>query len=211
MRNIPLFTTENGLASLTLEEIPYKSCAYVRIQSTVDGAAFLKECADFCVAVGAEHVYATGDGAEKYPLYNSILQMCRSKAGMPDTDAVLCGVREDTLEKWRDIYNRKMFGVSNAATMTVNKAKSAHKDGGCYFVYRGDLLLGIGMVSGGMISALAAVVSGAGRDVLLALCRAVESDTVCVEFSSTNTTAIKLYNKLGFAEKCCVADWYQII
>ena len=35
MRNIPVFTTEFGVASLILKEIPYKGTAYVRLQSSL--------------------------------------------------------------------------------------------------------------------------------------------------------------------------------
>ena len=211
MRNIPLFTTENGIASLTLEEIPYKSCAYIRIQAASNQEVFIKECADFCVAVGAEHVYATGAGAENYPHCNNVVQMFRTVSNLPDTDAVVCSVREDTLEQWRNIYNRRMCDVSNAATMTVTKAKEVFKSGGCYFVYKNDCLLGIGMITDRMINAIATVVPGTGKDVLIALCRAAQGETVCVEVSDTNLRAMKLYQQLGFTKKIHVADWYKII
>lgn len=210
MRNIPVFTTQNGVASLTLEEIPYKGCAYVRVQDSSDTEAFLQECTDFCVAVGAGRVYATGVGADKYPFYTSIVQMQQSITDIPDTDATLCPVQNSTLEQWRNIYNLRMADVTNAATMTISKAQKALEDGSCYFVYKGDCMLGIGMVSGNTINALASVVPGSGTDILLALCQALEGGPVCVEVSSTNTRAVSLYKKLGFAEKCRVADWYQI-
>ena len=48
MRNIPVFTTENGVGSLVLQEIPYTGNAYVRIHDSVMPEAFLRECVDFC-------------------------------------------------------------------------------------------------------------------------------------------------------------------
>lgn len=211
MRNIPVFATQNGVASLTLEEIPYKSCAYVQVQDSSDTEVFLQECGDFCVAVGAEHVYATGIGADKYPLYTSILQMHRPIADILNTDAILCPVEYSTLELWRSIYNAKMGDVSNASTMTIAKAKTALESGGCYFVYRGDCMLGIGMISEQTIEAIVSVKPGSGADILSALCQGLNSDFVCVEVSSTNEHAVNFYKKLGFIEKCHVSDWYQII
>lgn len=211
MRDIPVFTTENGVASLVLEEIPYKACAYIRVHDSSSPLDFLRECADFCVAVGARHIYATGKGADHYPLHNSILIMRREMDGLPDTDAKLCIVTDSTMELWRNIYNEKMADVDNAATMTIHKARIALQKEKAYLVYSGETLLGIGLVSGDTICALASVVSGSGADVLLALSRAVVSEVVSVEVSSTNARALRLYKKLGFVEDNRISEWYQII
>ena len=60
MRDFPIFTTEYGVASLFLKEIPYKNEAYIRIRDVQSG--FLKEhlaeCVSFCRMAGAERVYA---------------------------------------------------------------------------------------------------------------------------------------------------------
>ena len=60
MKNIPMFTTENGVASLILQEIPYRREAYVHIRSTAAPEAFFRECVDFCKMAGAEKIYLTG-------------------------------------------------------------------------------------------------------------------------------------------------------
>ena len=54
MRDFPLFDTANGVGSIILKEVPYSGAAYIRMQSASDPGAFLKECLDFCVAVGAQ-------------------------------------------------------------------------------------------------------------------------------------------------------------
>ena len=67
MRDMPMFTTENGVASLTLNQIPYTKSAWIRIQNSVSPQALLEECIAFCKAVDAEYIYATGDSCcEKY-------------------------------------------------------------------------------------------------------------------------------------------------
>ena len=38
MRDFPIFSTETGVSSLTLKEIPYKKQAYIRIQDVQPGA-----------------------------------------------------------------------------------------------------------------------------------------------------------------------------
>lgn len=210
MKDIPFFTTENGVASITLEEIPYKGSAYIRIQATSEPTQFIKECADFCIAVGATHCFATGIGADQFPYHTSIIQMKRMRNDLPETDAAIFPVQRSTIEKWREIYNERMKDVPNAATMTLTKAKAQLEKGSCYFVHRRGVLLGIGSVHCDSIDAIASVQKGAGKDVLIALCRALSGDTVNVEVSSTNHVAIALYERLGFIKSRHLLDWYQI-
>ena len=85
MRDIPVFTTEYGVASLTLQDIPYRGTAYIKIQSTAQPKEFLDECVDFCIAAGAERVYAAGhDFLAAYPLHTALWQMsCPASACLP--------------------------------------------------------------------------------------------------------------------------------
>ena len=59
MKDIPVFTTENGVASLTLREIPYSRKAYFRIQSASDAAMLIKECVEY-LEKGAIHYCKKG-------------------------------------------------------------------------------------------------------------------------------------------------------
>lgn len=211
MRNIPMFTTELGTASLVLEEIPYKKIAYIRLQDSVDAVAFLNECAQFCCAAGAEAVYATGSGADAFPHYTTILHMSRDTRDLPITEAALFPLQQETLEQWISIYNNRMFNVPNAATMTRAKACDILKEGSGYFIHRDTTLLGVGVSGGRRIDTVVSVQPGAGRDVLLALCNALSESTVCVEVASINTRAIKLYESLGFIQNRVVDEWYKII
>ena len=56
MKNIPLFTSSYGLATLILKEISWNGRAYVLIRSVWNDqtAALLEECRGFCRAAGAE-------------------------------------------------------------------------------------------------------------------------------------------------------------
>ena len=70
MRDFPVFSTENGVGSLVLKEIPYNGAAYVTIHSSSFPTEFLNECVEFCRAVGARDVYAAGDDClRQYPLH----------------------------------------------------------------------------------------------------------------------------------------------
>lgn len=211
MQNIPLFTTENGVASLTLQEIPYTGKAYIRIQDASNPEMLLVECLDFCKAVGAARVYATGHNyLETYPLHITLIQMERQKAGLSETDACLFPVQEKTLEQFRGIYNEKMRNVSNAAYLSTVQAKEILKTGSGYFVHKNDRLLGIGVASGNTIETVISLVPGAGADVLLALANALFSEYVLLEVASDNNRAIKLYEKLGFIKTKEISRWYKI-
>lgn len=212
MRDIPVFTTQAGVASLTLKEIPYKGEAYVRIQDTLEPEKLLKECVQFCRAAGAERIYATGHKMlVNYPLHTAIWQMTCAKENLPQTDAALFPVQEKTLEKWRSIYNERMYDVPNSAAMTFLDGQEMLKKGDGYFVHRGDALLGIGKASGDTVDAVISVIPGSGQDVLLALCNALSGDRVTVEVASANTRAVKLYERLGFLLTAEISKWYKII
>lgn len=212
MRDIPVFTTATGVASLTLKEIPYKREAYIRIQETQEPDLLLKECVEFCRAAGAERIYATGhEILEKYPLHTAIWRMNRFLEGLPQTDAALFPVQDKTLEQWRGIYNERMMNVPNSATMTILDGQEMLKKGDGYFVHRGEALLGIGKASGETVDAVISVIPGSGEAVLLALCNALSGDRVCVDVASINKRAVNLYRRLGFIQTAELSRWFKII
>ena len=130
MRDFPVFTTENGVGSLVLKEIPYRGVAYITIRDSSEPTEFLNECADFCRAVGAQHVYASGHSIlESYPVYTSIVQMSASTEFIPETDAALFPVTEKTIVRWKNIYNERMKNVDNASYMSDQIALELLKTG----------------------------------------------------------------------------------
>lgn len=209
MKDIPVFDTENGVGSLSLREIPYRGEAYITVGDASDGEAFLKEAADFCVAVGAEKVYATGhSSAEAYPHYNTVLLLAADRDSLEQSDAMLFPVTEETAEKWRSFYNEKFLKVPNAATITGLDMDKIMKS--CYFVHRDGQLIGIGKAEGDRIGAIAAFRPGAGRAVVLALAHALPSDRVTIEVATANPKARTLYERLGFIAVEERIKWYEI-
>lgn len=212
MQNIPMFTTELGVATLILKEIPYSQIAYIILRDTAEPEAFLQECVSFCRIVGAERIYATGHMfLEQYPFYTAIWEMARSLENIPNTNACLMPVTEEKLEQWRKIYNQRMNDIPNAAYMSESDAKHMLQRGDGYFVHAEETLLGIGMVSGETIDAVISVVPGAGKDVLLALTHALFGDRVTLQVASENIRAVKLYEKLDFIKVSEVSRWYKIL
>lgn len=212
MRNIPVFSTDLGVASLVLDQIPYKQAAYVHIHDTAQPEEFIEECAQFCRAAGADRVYVASPAElEEYPVFTQVLQLVGSLQDIADTDAALMPVTERTLDAWRQIYNEKMAAVDDAAFMDAAAARQLLQEGHGYFVHREGKLLGIGKVAGDTIDVLAATEPGAGETVLQALCHALAGDRVIVRVASTNRRAMRLYERLGFICTGVLQTWYQIL
>jgi len=211
MRNIPMFTTEYGVASLTLQDIPYRGEAYIKIQDTAQPWDFLEECVGFCRAAGADRVYASGHSClEEFPLHTALWHLTCPAERIPETDAALFPVTEETLDAWCRIYNDKMAAVPNAAYMSRAEAAKLLQRGDGYFVHHGETLLGIGIAAGEEIAAIATVKPGAGQTVLAALCHALSSDTVHLEVASANLPALRLYERMGFLRTREVSRWYRV-
>lgn len=211
MKDIPVFTTEYGVASLVLREIPYQKTAYVTVQDSLEPDKLVGECVSFCSACGAERIYAKGHGyLEQYPFHTAVWQMNCHRERLGDTDAALWPVQKETLEYWREIYNQKVPRVPNGAWMTLADGEEMLEKGDGYFIHRGETLLGIGRASGSWIDWVAAVQPGAGRDVVLALSHALMEEVLSLTVASTNEKAVRLYEGLGFMKVKELSKWYRI-
>lgn len=213
MKDIPVFDTAFGIASLVLKEIPYKQVAFVRIQTVQPGhlKEHLAECVSFCRAAGAERILASGHEAlETYPLDSIVYQMTFADAPREPEDH-LWPVTEKTVSSWREIYNKGMRPFDNHATLTAYDEKKILASGGAYFVHRDGQLLGIGWMEGSELLALVSVVPGMGERVALALFSMVEADRITLQVLSTNTRAVRLYERMGFTRTGEVRRWYKIL
>ena len=210
VKDIPFFTTDYGVASLILGEIPYRQEAYIRIQDAQPGhmAELVEECVAFCRAAGADRVYWSAEAAEG-ELHTSVFEM----RGVAWVDKGLLEslfpVTESTVARWRQIYNERMKNVDNAATMTAVDEKKIAESGGAYFVHHEGELLGIGWLEDTKLLAMAAVQRGAGQRVMHTLMSLVEGADMTLEVASTNHRAIALYEKLGFVKTKEIRRWYR--
>lgn len=211
MRDFPVFTTEHGAASLILKEIPYRKEAYIRIQNTQEPEKLLEECVSFCTACGAEKVYAAGhDILETYPLHTSVLQMRGELFISEEEIPAMFPVTEQTVAKWRALYNEKMKDVDNASTLEARDEARILSSGSAYFIHDSGTPLGIGWLEDNKLSAIAALKPGAGE----LLCKAMQSliprQQIILEVASTNKRALRLYERLGFVNSAEVSRWYRI-
>ena len=212
MQDIPMFTSEYGVASLFLREIPYRGRAHIKIQSSQDPEKLLEECVSFCRMCGAEWIDAAGHAyLEKYPLITSLVLMTRPLEGLPQTDACLFPMTEDTMQKWLDICNERMADVPNAAYLDKKYGKELLQKGSAYFVHKNGQLLGIGVASGDYIDTVISVCPGAGETVVRSLASVLTEDTVRLMVADANARAVRLYERLGFVKVKELSRWYLVL
>ena len=213
MKDIPMFTTEYGTASLILKEVPYRQEAYIRIQGAFPGMlkGLLEECVTLCTMAGAERIYASGaEDLTEYPLYTAVYEMRGEAVVDKQMICSLFPVTDATVTRWRQIYNEKMRSVDNAGTLTAFDEKQIVSSGGAYFVHKDGQLLGIGWMDDTKLLTIAATEPGMGRHVMHSLLSLVEGATVTLEVASTNVRAIRLYEKMGFVKSREISRWYRI-
>ena len=211
MRDLPFFTTQNGVASLILKKIPFTKEAYVHIRDSLACDALLKECVDVCRMAGAERIYATGHkDLEKYPLFCCVYRFVISKEQLHATDAVAVPLVVEQADWWRQQYNQKMAGVPAASPLTAREVEELVREGKAYYICRECAILGIGVAHDGQIQALASLLPGAGKDTVLALAGCLKDAAISLTVASNNTKACELYKGLGFTESDIETKWYKI-
>ena len=211
MKDFPMFTTEFGIASLVLKEIPYRGEAYIIIQDTQQPEQLLQECVSFCRMCGAEKIYARGHKiTENYPLHCIVYEM-RGFARVDESRVEhLWPVTEENIAQWREMVNEKMRPVDNSGTLVKKEEQEILNKGGAYFVHRGEKLLGVGWLTGNELLLLAACERGAGERVCHTLFSLIPDREVKLDVVSTNERAIRLYEKLGFVRTAELRRWYRI-
>ena len=213
MRDFPMFPTDYGVSSLTLREIPYKKQAFIHIREIQPGflGEHLKECVAFCRMCGAEAIFAAGnENLKGYPLYTSVLEMRGEAVVDREKLKSLFPVTEATVTRWRNIYNERMRGVDNTATLETRDEQRIIQSGGAYFVHDSRELLGIGWLEDTKLLAVASVKPGAGETVMHTLMSLVEGADMTLEVASTNARAIHLYETLGFLKTRELQTWYNV-
>lgn len=211
MKDFPVFPTDHGVASLILKEIPYRQEAYIRIQSTQEPELLLQECISFCTACGAEKIYASGhDILEKYPLRTAVWQMRGTIFIGEDEIPSMFPVTEQTVSRWRELYNQKMRDVHNASTLEAKDEARILESGGAYFIHESGIPLGIGWLEEDRISALAALKPGAGELICKAMQSLIPQQQLTLEVASANVKAVRLYERLGFLKTKELSRWYRI-
>ena len=212
MKDIPVFTTEYGVASLFLREIPYRQRAHIKLQSSLEPEKLLEECVGFCRACGAEWIDAAGhEYLQRYPLITALYAMQCDMDAIGQTDACLFPVTEETVGSWLEIYNAKMADVPNAAYMDSQDGRQLLQTGDGYFIHKDGELLGIGKAAGDFIDTVISVRPGMGETVVKALCSILTEDTVRLMVAGANERAVRLYERMGFVKTKELSRWYRVL
>ena len=211
MKDFPMFTTEYGVASLVLKEVPYRQEAYIVIRSSEEPEKLLEECVSFCRMVGAEKIYARGHGSvERYPLHCAILEMRGSIPVEEEKVRMLWPVTAENIGQWRGLLNEKMTLIDNAATLERAGEKEILDMGGAYFVHDSGKLLGAGWIVGDELKLIAAARPGAGAQVLHTLLSGAAEQPVRLQVASTNARAIRFYERMGFVKTAELSCWHKV-
>lgn len=200
MKDLPFFTSSEGIASLVLSEIPVSGNAYVIVRSvftTTD--ALCKDCAGLCTAAGARQVVFSGNGDFRGRRTAAcIIWRSIERAALPDTEAV--AVLTDAPE-WASRYRERFRHILTAKTY------AATPEGACW-VTKGGRRIALGLVSGGVLAAVATLKRGSGADCVCALAALLPSDEIRLLCAMENRPAMALYDRLGFSMGGLHEIWY---
>lgn len=213
MKDIPVFTTDYGVASLVLAEIPYKQVAFVHVRDVQPGMLkeHLAECISFCRAAGAEKVLAAGHPElEAYPVHSVVEEMALAYEPQ-EPQAMLWPVTEKNVTHWRELYNKAMADLDNHTTLKAFQEKDILASGGAYFVHQSGDLLGLGWVEGDQLLAVVSLRPGMGETVSRTLFTAMNTDRIVLEVVASNARAVALYRRMGFVKIRELRRWYKIL
>lgn len=199
MKDIPIFTASNGIASLILREIPHRGEGYVLVRAVfTDLEALLRECAGFCRAAGAKKVYFSGNADfTGYPVYAQLIERQVPRSALPKVSAR--AVATDS-EEWTALYREKFRTVPVAQTCT----KPEH----AYFIVENGERIGLGQVEGEWLRSVAALKKGAGQTCVCALAALAQGGTLRLLCAKENARAMRLYDTMGFSCESVKEVWY---
>lgn len=217
MKNIPMFTSSYGLATLILKEIAWNGRAYVLVRSVWNDqiAALLDECRSFCRAVGAEEIYASWD-AEELPAEHAwdMIDMACPKSALPAPRQTveLEQAAPETAEDYLRIYNQCFRDVPAAASYDRKSLEPLYGEELIWLAKVRGQYAAVAEISKEGLEGIAVLPEfrGLGYDLAAAVLRMVPSTEVRLKVASTNVRARRLYDRLGFAEVGISRRWYRL-
>lgn len=129
MKDIPVFSCPDGIATLILREVPFRGEGYILVRGvfgTLEG--LLAECAGFCRAAGAERLFAAGEADfSGYPAAIRILERRAPRESLlPAPEAVrLVPVTEETAADWAREYNARFRGRARSGELQPGRGARA--------------------------------------------------------------------------------------
>lgn len=217
MKNIPMFTSSYGVATLILREIGWSGCAYVLVRSVWNDqtAELLEECRGFCRAVGAERIYAAWEthALPAQHAYDMIAMTC-PKAALPEPrkPVELEQVTPETAADYLKIYNQCFHQVPGAASYDKKSLEPLYGEYLAWLARADGQYAAVAEISKEGLEGIAVLPEyrGLGYDLAAAVLRMVPNTSVKLKVASTNVRARRLYERLGFTEAGIVTRWYRL-
>ncbi len=217
MKNIPVFTSSYGIATLILREISWNGTGYVLIRSVWNGqtAALLEECKGFCRAVGAEKIYAAWD-LEPLPAEPAweMLWMTRPKAGLPQPEKPIVPepLTEENSADYLRIYNACFREVPCAASYDRRSLEPLYGEELAWLAKVDGVYAGVAEISKTGLEGIAVLPEfrGLGYELALAVLPMVPSTELRLKVAGTNHRAIALYERLGFSRAGVEKRWWKL-
>ncbi len=219
MKNIPVYITEYGTATLILREIPHREIAYILLQSALPGHLedHAAQCAAFCRSCGAKTCLVSPGrdvGPPALPHAHDIYRLHTYKDYLPVPDApvLLAPVDASNDAIFQRIYNQCFRSVSNAATCDRDHLALLRQPDRQGFLALTDASApyGIGELWGSELAAVGLLPEyrGGGQALTLSLLARCPGPEVTLTVASDNDAAIRLYDRLGFTVTETVSRWY---
>ena len=214
MKDIPVLSCPDGIATLILREVPFRGEGYILVRGvfgTLEG--LLAECTGFCRAAGAERLFAAGEADfSGYPAAIRILGRSAPRASLlPAPEAVrLVPVTEETAADWAREYNARFRAVPAAESCSPAEERALAAGGEALWIWDGAERIGLGRVRGGELLAVAALLPGAGERCVRALAARCAGPEVHLTCAEENTRAMRLYDRLGFSRGAEERVWFSI-
>ena len=217
MKNIPMFTSSYGLATLILKEIAWNGRAYVLVRSVWNDqiAALLDECRSFCRAVGAEEIYASWD-AEELPAEHAwdMIDMACPKSALPAPRQTveLEQATPETAEDYLRIYNQCFRDVPAAASYDRKSLEPLYGEDLIWLAKVRGQYAAVAEISKEGLEGIAVLPEfrGLGYDLALTVLPMVPRKTVQLKTATVNERAIRLYERLGFVRTGVISRWWKL-
>lgn len=161
MKDIPVFSCPDGIATLILREVPFRGEGYILVRGvfgTLEG--LLAECAGFCRAAGAERLFAAGEADfSGYPAAIRILgRRAPRESLLPAPEAVrLFPSRRKRQRTGRGNTMRASGAVPAAESCSPAEERALAAGGEALWIWDGAERIGLGRVRGGELLAVAAL------------------------------------------------------
>ena len=217
MKNIPVFMSPAGTATLILQEIPRSGRAFILLQTIVpEGLQQLTaDAKKFCQDCGAKEIFIS-NAREKLPFSPAydILILTVQKDSLPAGRPVtLQPLSQENAELYISIYNRCFEGISHAVSYDRSQIRRIKaQDQQAFIACSADgSPAGIGELHGNELAAVAVLPEyrGMGKALTLSLLALCPGPEIILTVASDNQRALGLYEKLEFHVKEIESRWYH--